>query len=79
MSKTAEPLQSFESNYAALLGPGGRYKPPDCKAHYKVAIVIPYRDREEHLRIFLKHMHPFLQRQQIEYGIFVVEQSGNSF
>jgi len=26
------------------------------------------------LSIFLKHMHPFLQKQQLDYQIFIVEQ-----
>ena len=56
-----------------LLKPGGRYKPPDCIARNRVAIVIPFRDREIHLRLFLQNLHPFLQRQQLDYGIFVVE------
>lgn len=76
MSKTATAMERFEEKYLPLLGPGGRYHPPNCQAHYKVAIIIPYRNREEHLRLFIQHMHPFLQRQQIDYGIFVVEQSG---
>lgn len=58
---------------------GGRYKPSDCKARSKVAIVVPYREREFHLKIFLRYMHPFLQRQQLEYAIIVVEQSGEFY
>jgi hypothetical protein len=71
-----------ETNFLSLeekfkeLEPGGHYKPPDCRSHHKVAIVIPYRNREKHLRIFLNNMHPFLQKQQLEYGIYVVEQVG---
>ena len=34
-----------------------------------------YRDRAEHLKIFLHHMHPIFQRQQIDYRIFVIEQT----
>lgn len=78
MSKTAKPVETFQEKYASQLSSGGRYHPPDCQAHYKVAIIIPYRNREEHLRLFIQHMHPFLQRQQIDYGIFVVEQSGKT-
>ncbi|XP_045196282.2 uncharacterized protein LOC123551417 [Mercenaria mercenaria] len=57
----------------AVLSPGGRYKPTHCLARHRVAIVVPYRDREIHLKIFLKNIHPFLQSQQLDYGIFVVE------
>ena len=52
---------------------GGTYKPKDCKPTGSVAIIIPYRDREKHLGIFVNYMHAFLQRQQLQYGIFVVE------
>lgn len=77
VSKTVIPMEKLEEMYRSRLGPGGRYHPPDCQAHYKVAIVIPYRNRKEHLQLFIQHMHPFLQRQQIDYGIFVIEQSGS--
>jgi len=53
---------------------GGRWKPTGCRARQRVAIIVPYRDREQHLQLFLRHMHPVLQRQMLEYRIFVVEQ-----
>ena len=69
-------MSTIEEQHRSILTAGGRYRPVDCRSHHKVAIVIPYRDREEHLRLFLQHLHPFLQRQQVEYGIYVVVQSG---
>lgn len=66
-------LAELETKWGLL--PGGRWSPPFCNSRHFVAIVIPYRDRSEHLDLFLQHMHPFLQRQQLQYGIFVVEQS----
>ncbi|XP_060578744.1 beta-1,4-galactosyltransferase 4-like [Ruditapes philippinarum] len=59
------------------LSKGGIYQPPSCKSKERVAIIIPFRDREEHLKIFLRHMHPFLQRQKLEYGIYVIELDKN--
>lgn len=53
---------------------GGHYKPPNCEAFQKIALIIPYRNREEHLRKFLHNIHPFLQKQQTEYVIYVIEQ-----
>lgn len=41
---------------------------------FQVAIVVPFRDRHEHLYIFLRHMHQFLRWQMLEYRIFIVEQ-----
>lgn len=60
----------------AGLGIGGRYEPIECRSRNKVAIVVPYRDRKEHLTVFLHYLHPFLQRQQLNYVIIIVEQSG---
>ena len=56
---------------------GGRWHPLDCTSRNKVAIIIPYRDREQHLILFLQHMHPYLQKQQLDYGIYVVEMVSN--
>ena len=43
---------------------------------HRVAILIPFRNRWNHLKILLQHLHPILQRQQINYQIFIIEQSG---
>lgn len=59
------------------LQPGGHWAPPRCRVEKKVAIVVPYRGRGEHLLLFLQHIHPFLRRQQLDYTIFLVEQDGN--
>ncbi|XP_069492028.1 beta-1,4-galactosyltransferase 3-like [Ambystoma mexicanum] len=57
---------------------GGCYVPRHCQTRYKSAIIIPFRNREKHLRYLLYYLHPFLQRQQLQYGIFVIHQAGNS-
>ena len=56
---------------------GGEWSPSECKARDKVAIIVPYRNREKNLNIFLRHMHKFLSKQLIEYGIFVIEPLSN--
>jgi hypothetical protein len=43
--------------------------------NHKLAIVVPYRDRREHLDIFLPHIQSFLKDKNIDYKIFVIEQS----
>ena len=54
---------------------GGRHFPAvNCQPRHKVAILIPYRNRDRELRVLLHHLHPILQRQQLSYGIFVIEQ-----
>uniref|UniRef100_A0A3Q0SDL5 Beta-1,4-galactosyltransferase n=1 Tax=Amphilophus citrinellus TaxID=61819 RepID=A0A3Q0SDL5_AMPCI len=56
---------------------GGRYRPPNCVARHRTAIIIPHRHREHHLKFLLYYLHPFLQRQQLNYGIYVIHQAGN--
>ncbi|TKR64216.1 hypothetical protein L596_024789 [Steinernema carpocapsae] len=56
---------------------GGHWKPETCEAMQRVAIIVPYRNREEHRRILLKNLHPLLQKQQLDYTIFVVDQFEN--
>jgi len=41
----------------------------------KLAIIVPYRDREEHLNVFVPHMHEFLKEKGIDYTIFIAEQT----
>ncbi|XP_023483236.2 beta-1,4-galactosyltransferase 1 [Equus caballus] len=57
---------------------GGRYTPKDCISPHKVAIIIPFRNRQEHLKYWLYYLHPILQRQQLDYGIYVINQAGEA-
>ena len=41
----------------------------------KLAIIVPFRDRQKHLDIFVPHMHSFLKDKGIDYTIFIAEQS----
>ncbi|XP_053211018.1 beta-1,4-galactosyltransferase 4-like [Panonychus citri] len=63
--------------HSTALKQGGSWEPEHCNARHRVAIIIPYRDRLEHLRILLHHLHPILQRQLLNYKVYVIEQSGN--
>ncbi|XP_033730776.1 beta-1,4-galactosyltransferase 6-like, partial [Pecten maximus] len=74
------PSPSFTELITLLdhLKPGGRYTPPNCVTDQRVAIVIPYRNREQHLRTVLFNLHLLLGTQQIDYGIFVIEQAGQN-
>jgi GT2 family glycosyltransferase len=42
----------------------------------KLGIIIPYRDREEHLKKFIPHMINFLKNKLL-YSILVIEQANN--
>ena len=41
----------------------------------KLAIIVPYRDRQDHLAVFVPPMHQFLKDKGIDYTIFIIEQS----
>lgn len=56
----------------------GEYQPSECAARQSVAILIPHRNRERHLLYLLHHLHPFLQRQQLHYAIYVIQQAGDA-
>lgn len=53
---------------------GGKYTPPDCRPKQKVAVIIPFRHREHHLKYWLHYLHPILRRQKIDYGIYIINQ-----
>ncbi|CAF1264352.1 unnamed protein product [Adineta ricciae] len=58
------------------LYPGGHFFPKTCRSKQRLAVIICYRNREAHLKLFLNHIHAFLQQQQLDYTIFVVNQHG---
>lgn len=60
-------------DYTHIL-PGGKFQPIRCVATSKIAILIPYRDRAEHLRRFSLYIHQFLPAQSLDYVVYVVEQ-----
>nr|XP_027196077.1 beta-1,4-galactosyltransferase 1-like [Dermatophagoides pteronyssinus] len=65
------------SEQLAAVNYGGQYSNHcDSKRKQRVAIIVPFRNRTEHLKIFLQHMHSFLIKQnQIDYQIFIIEQA----
>ncbi|RWS21609.1 beta-1:4-N-acetylgalactosaminyltransferase bre-4-like protein [Leptotrombidium deliense] len=73
--KTISNNKCYNNSYVNTSTRNGHYIPNDNKSNETVAIVIPVRGREMHLKIFLRYMHPFLMKQQIEYGIYVIEQT----
>ena len=65
---------SLERAYAWSVSRGGRWKPCDCRPRSKLALIIPFRDRFEHLSSLLNNIIPFLQYQRRHFQIFLVEQ-----
>ncbi|XP_071451995.1 beta-1,4-N-acetylgalactosaminyltransferase bre-4-like [Hetaerina americana] len=83
VTKRIPSVKELEKGLEKILGRdlsglevGGHGRPKHCQARDKVAIIVPYRDRAEHLRALLLNLHPLLHKQQVDYGIFVIEQAG---
>jgi len=57
---------------------GGWWIPHDCLEAQSVAIVIPFRNRYQHLPVLLRQLVPILYRQRLHHRIFVVEQDDTS-
>ncbi|XP_076387031.1 beta-1,4-N-acetylgalactosaminyltransferase bre-4 [Megachile rotundata] len=76
VSKSPPEMSQMEKQFSEVK-PGGRGYPSDCLARYRVAIIVPFRDRPQHLQALLYNLHPMLLRQQIDYQIFIVEQKGS--
>ncbi|XP_011302326.1 beta-1,4-N-acetylgalactosaminyltransferase bre-4 [Fopius arisanus] len=75
VTKNPPELSVIESTLTEVKQ-GGRGWPSDCNSRHRVAIIIPYRDRPQHLQTLLYNLHPMLLRQQVDYQIFIVEQEG---
>lgn len=56
------------------LMPGGRSVPLWCIPRHRVAVIVPFRARDQHLTYFVNHLHPFLRSQLLDFVIVVVEQ-----
>lgn len=74
LESTVLPTRALASHGFSSIESGGVWRPASCKAQQKVVIIVPFRDRENQLKIFLNHMHGILQRQQLDYRIIVAEQ-----
>ena len=70
------PFDVIEQRLDGKVLPGGHWFPRHCQSEQRLAIFICYRNRPAHLKLFLNHIHDFLQRQQLDYTIIVVNQHG---
>lgn len=50
------------------------WDPIICQPRGSTAIIIPYRNREQHLRALLRNLPAFLIYQNVRFTIFVIEQ-----
>jgi hypothetical protein len=72
-----ESVREYDLKYLAHMlniTEGGAWEPSECISQHQVAIVVPFRNRTAQLQIFLSYIHPFLQKQMLNYRIFIIEQ-----
>ena len=70
-------IRQMEAELSYLgLEMGGKYNKIKTKSNQKgkVAIIVPYQNRLQNLKSFLRYMHVFLSRQNLfNYGVYIVE------
>ena len=66
--------EQLVAELGAKMQAGGHYAPTTCRSREHLALIIPYRDREQNLYILLRNLLPFLWRQMVEFTVFLVEQ-----
>lgn len=77
VNMTEFPVEELEIKFKQLgMQYGGHWRPTDCQPRWKVAVLIPFRNRHEHLPILLLHLTPMLQRQRLQFAYYVIEQTG---
>jgi hypothetical protein len=74
--KDIYPFYIIEKHHGDDLYPGGHWFPKTCRTEQRLALIICYRNRETHLKLFLDNIHSFLKKQQLDYTIFIVNQHG---
>lgn len=73
------PLDKLREKELSYVKKGGWWHPKNCDRFNSTAVVIPYNgERPEHLSILLRHLHPILTRQNLNYRVFVVQQADGS-
>ena len=42
---------------------------------HRLAVIVPYRDRFEELRLFVPHIHKYLKEKGIDHQIYIINQA----
>lgn len=74
--KTISPLEITHKydDYVPAGVVNGSHVPDNCNPLFSVAILVTYRNRQKQLNLFMPYMHKFLQKQNIHYKIYLIEQ-----
>ena len=72
---TSVKLEELSRTDLDFVQVGGKWAPKHCTTRKEIAIIIPFRDRFEHLSVFLRQIHSVLKRQEYSYRVLVIEQN----
>ncbi|KAH9378136.1 hypothetical protein HPB48_002348 [Haemaphysalis longicornis] len=73
ITRNVSSLEAVEAEFPDVRM-GGSFQPKDCTPRHRVAILVPYRNRAENLKVLIYNLNRVLANQQIDYGVFVIEQ-----
>ena len=75
-NKMEEAFDAMNSTQNGSFGEFGKsvFEPTKCKATLSVAIIVPFRDRDQHLRRLLGHLHSILSRQHLRYEFTMLKE-----
>ena len=66
-------ISTVESKYPEVRK-GGNFRPKECTARERLAVIIPCRNRTQHLHILLNNLLRLLIKQRLDFTIFVIDQ-----
>ena len=80
--RQSDTSAGFEDSVAHVSNPDARkfmqtigIAAPPAAGKHRLAVVVPYRDREVDLAQFVPHMHTFLEAQGVDFTLIVVNQT----
>lgn len=73
INKKEYELREIENKLSKYSIINGHWSPFSCRNRFKIAILIPYRDRLSNLKTFLLNMHQFFISQYLYYTIYLIE------
>lgn len=73
-SLSSPEIRRHNASSVTKLSPTLNTPKPSATGGHKLAVVVPFRNRFEEMMEFTPHMHSFLQRQNMDHHIWVVNQ-----
>jgi N-terminal region of glycosyl transferase group 7 len=63
-----------QSDGRSTMTSAGRWRPSWCIPRHRIAVLVPFRNRDKDLSVLLNVLHTHLRRQHLDYVIIVIEQ-----